>query len=214
MIIKDNLPIKISKGLVTDIKVSNDSPAFVKMMELAQEYQTKYSELAISEIPGVQEARTFFRAIGLDPTKRRPSSEALLRRALNGKDLYRINNIVDAGNYSSLKFLLPICLYDYDTIQGDIIVKIGDSKDRYLAHNNREMVFTDKFVLCDDLGAFGSPLTDSLRTAVTPETTKVLIIMFAPESYDSALLDEHIRYLEDTIKQFNKSTIQQISSIP
>jgi len=198
--INNNLPINIIARVVTDVKVRNDSFAFSQLMKVANEYQEKYSDIPISEIPKVQQARSFFRAIGIDPTRRRPSSEALLRRAVKGKELYQINNIVDVGNWCSLEFLLPICVYDYDKIEGSIHVKLGTQQDSYLAHNGREMNFADKFVICDQVGAFGSPLTDSIRTAVTENTTKVLMIIFAPEDYDRLLLEEKMDIMEERIK--------------
>lgn len=204
MFVTNNLPINIIARVVTNVKVSSNSFAFLKMQELAKDYQEKYSKIPVSQVPGIQEARSFFRAVGIDPTKRRPSSEALLRRAVNGKDLYQINNIVDVGNWCSLEFLLPICVYDFAKVKGEVRVKIGTDKDSYLAHNNREMNFQNKFVVCDDIGAFGSPLTDSLRTAVTETTTSVLMIIFAPEDYDAELLSKQMDLMEVRIKSNNR----------
>ena len=199
MLVNNKLQIKIIARVVTNVKVSSNSFAFLKMQEVAKDYQEKYSKIPVSQVPGIQEARSFFRAVGIDPTKRRPSSEALLRRAVNGKDLYQINNIVDVGNWCSLEFLLPICVYDFAKIKGEISVKIGTADDSYLAHNNREMNFQDKFVVCDEIGAFGSPLTDSLRTAVTETTTSVLMIIFAPEDYDDQLLNQQMNIMDERI---------------
>ena len=180
-----DLPIKIETRVVNQVTVTEELTAYQAMVQVAQEYRDKYEAIPISEVPRIQNARTFFRSIGIDPTKRRPSSEALLRRAVNGKELYQINNIVDVGNWCSLEFLLPICVYDYANIKGKVSVKIGSSQDSYLAHNNREMNFENKFVVCDEEGAFGSPLTDSIRTAVTSDTKSLLLIIFAPEDRKS-----------------------------
>ena len=101
-----DLPIKLEARVVNNVTVNEELTAYQEMLKLAQEYKNKYENIPISEVPGIQNARTFFRTIGIDPTKRRPSSEALLRRAVNGKELYQINNIVDVGNWCSLEFLL------------------------------------------------------------------------------------------------------------
>lgn len=191
----NNLPIKVGVRVITDILVSDNSYAFDKLNKLGREYRKRFADLPISKIEGVQAARSFFRAIGIDPTKRRPSSEALLRRALNNKDFYKVNNIVDLGNLFSLKFLLPICIYDLDAIKGNVIIRIGNKEDEYLAHNHKIMNFEDKFVICDDLGAFGSPLKDSLRTAVTRQTRKLLVIIFAPENYCNQKLESYLEQI-------------------
>lgn len=191
------LPIKIAARVVQEVTVDGELKAYQAMVKVATEYRDKYEAVPISEVPGVQAARTFFRAIGVDPTRRRPSSEALLRRAVNGKALYQINNLVDVGNWCSLEFLLPICVYDYDNIRGEVSVRIGSSQDSYLAHNGRVMGFENKFVVCDEEGAFGSPLTDSVRTAVTAKTKSLLLIIFAPQDYDSQLLNKQMDILEE-----------------
>src|SRR5207237_3024125 len=76
-------------------------------------------------------ARDLYRRTGEDPTKLRPSSEALLRRVLRGEALYRINSLVDTCNLCSLEFLLPIGLYDADRIQGTVTVRLGAQGEGY-----------------------------------------------------------------------------------
>lgn len=60
------------------------------------ELRSRYGDAKSAEVPGSADARTLFKALGLDPTKTRPSNEALLRRVLKGEPLYRINTLVDA----------------------------------------------------------------------------------------------------------------------
>ena len=56
--------------------------------------------------------RAMYKRVGLDPTKTRPSSEALLRRILKGGAIPRINTMVDVINWCSVEFQLPYGLYD------------------------------------------------------------------------------------------------------
>lgn len=190
MKIVTNASAKIIFCTVQEIKVTNNSDIFLELKKVAKSYRERYEKTNVSDIPHVQDARTFFRAIGIDPTRRRPSSEALLRRALKGKDFYSVNNLVDAGNWCSLEFLLPICVYDADKIIGTPQVKIGDDRDNYLAINHREMNFNGKFVVCDEVGAFGSPITDSVRTSVTETTVNTLLMIYAPKDYADDKLQE------------------------
>ncbi len=53
-------------------------------------------------------ARQLYRRLGMDPTHTRPSSEALIRRVIHKKELYRVNTIVDTGNMVSLAIQLPV----------------------------------------------------------------------------------------------------------
>src|ERR1044071_8811231 len=68
----------------------------------------------------VAAVRTMYKRVGLDPTKTRPSSEALLRRVRKGDSLPRINSLVDVCNWCSLEFQLPYGLYDAAHVEGDV----------------------------------------------------------------------------------------------
>src|SRR5262245_50563054 len=84
-----------------------ESPQELKTMlnRLAEETADKYRDEILGEIPTVRKIRSIFHRTGLDPTRYRPSSESLLRRAVKGKGLYFINSVVDLVNYFSLKTL-------------------------------------------------------------------------------------------------------------
>ncbi len=155
----------------------------------------------IAQIPGAQNARRLFRTIGMDPTHRRPSSEALLRRALKNKSMPSINPLVDIGNWCSLEFLLPICIYDADAITGQVRPEIGTAHDQYKALNGELLNFNRRFILKDDHGPFGSPITDSVRTAVTLETHHILLGIFAPRDYPIAELREKLDVFLQRVKQ-------------
>ena len=71
--------------------------------------------------------RTMYKKLGLDPTKTRPSNEALLRRVRKGDTIPRINSAVDVINWCSLEFQLPYGLYDSAKISGAVTMRIGAS---------------------------------------------------------------------------------------
>ena len=78
--------------------------------------------------------RTMYKRVGIDPTKTRPSSEALLRRVRRGDELPRINSLVDVINWCSLETQLPFGLYDLDHIQGDVTLRLGRDGEEYAGH--------------------------------------------------------------------------------
>src|SRR5215813_13259105 len=110
-----------------------ESPEDLKSMlnGLADEYAQKYKDQPLGEIPTVKYIRGIFHRSGLDPTRYRPSSESLLRRAVKGKGLYFINSVVDLVNYFSLKLLWPIGLYDADKLRPPITWRIGQEGESY-----------------------------------------------------------------------------------
>ena len=188
--IETTLPVKLAVIRIDALTVRRDESTFGKLLECAESYRERYSGKSVGEVPGVQHARKFFRAIGIEPTRRRPSSEALLNRALKGKPFPAINSLVDVGNWCSLDFLLPICVYDADKLVGDVTVRKGRGGETYLALNNREIHLTGRYVLADETGPFGSPLTDSQRTAVSLNTRNAVLVIFAPREFASRQLRE------------------------
>jgi DNA/RNA-binding domain of Phe-tRNA-synthetase-like protein len=126
------------------------------------------------------DVRAMYRAVGLDPTKRRPSSEALLRRVVRGDALPRINSLVDVCNWCSLEFQLPYGLYDLDRVQGPIRLRLGRDGEEYAGIRKDEIHVAGRLTLADDLGPFGNPSSDSARTMVVPGASRALVVVFAP----------------------------------
>ena len=133
----------------------------------------------------VDAVRTMYKRVGLDPTKRRPSSEALLRRVRKGDPLPRINSMVDVCNWCSLEFQLPYGLYDSSQIAGDAIeMRLGHEGESYAGIRKDDVHVGGRICLADTGGAFGNPTSDSARTMVTTATTRSLVVVFAPRSLD------------------------------
>ncbi len=147
---------------------------------LERELREKYHGLQPSEITGLQAARRLYRATGLDPTRTRPSSEALLRRVLKGQELYQINNLVDAGNELSLRLLLPLGLYDLDCITGKVTARLGAAGEEYSGIRKDTVHLEGRLGLFDEAGPFGSPTSDSLRSCITSKTRRALVVIYLP----------------------------------
>lgn len=146
----------------------------------AADLRARHAGRAPSEIPGVAEARALYRALGLDPTRTRPSSEALLRRVLKGGALYRVSSLVDAVNLVSLRRQLPFGLYDLDRVQPPVSLRLGGAGESYPGIRKGEIHVAGRPVLADVAGPFGNPSADSERTAVGLETTRALVVAWAP----------------------------------
>jgi DNA/RNA-binding domain of Phe-tRNA-synthetase-like protein len=133
--------------------------------------------------------RTMYKRVGLDPTKTRPSSEALLRRIRKGDSLPRINSMVDVCNWCSLEFQLPYGLYDGGHIDGDVELRIGRAGESYPGIRKDAVHVDGRIALADRTGPFGNPTSDSARTMVTTATTQAMLVVFAPREVDRHRLD-------------------------
>ncbi len=115
----------------------------------------------------VTAVRTMYKRVGIDPTRTRPSSEALLRRVRKGDTLPRINAMVDVCNWCSLEFQLPYGLYDADLIQGGVTMRLGHEGESYPGIRKDDVHVGGRITLADAIGSFGNPTSDSARTMVT-----------------------------------------------
>jgi DNA/RNA-binding domain of Phe-tRNA-synthetase-like protein len=155
-----------------------------------QSLRARYGDGKSSEVPGAADARTLYKALGIDPTKTRPSNEALLRRALKGEGLYRINTLVDALNLASLREQLPFGLYDLERVRPPVTLRLGAAGESYEGIRKGPVQVAERPVLVDAEGPFGNPTSDSLRTSITLATTRCLAVAYAPAGYSPARLDD------------------------
>ena len=131
----------------------------------------------IKLIPQILSTRKAYKALGKEPSRYRPSAEALHRRLIKGNDVYQISNLVDTINLSSLITGYSIGGYDETTIEGDIFFDSGDAETKYRAIGRGIMNIEKLPVFYDKIGAFGSPTSDSIRTMTSEKTTKLLLIV-------------------------------------
>jgi DNA/RNA-binding domain of Phe-tRNA-synthetase-like protein len=151
------------------------------------------------QVPGVEEARRLYKALGLDPTKTRPSNEALLRRALKGEALYTINTLVDAVNLCSLSQQLPYGLYDLAKIEPPIVLRRGADGEGYEGIRKGFISVAGRPVLVDARGPFGNPTSDSARAAIGLGTRGALVVAYAPRQLPAARLGQSLDETESLI---------------
>ena len=171
-----------------------------KYIELEDYIKKKFSEEAPAKDPVVSAVRRMYRRIGWEPTQYRPSSEAMIRRFLKDKGLYRINNAVDLGNVASTHYHLPMGLYDIEQIAGDISVDVGKPGEEYEGISKEIIHAEGKLVLRDDQGVFGNPTADSKRTSIQQDTRNILALFFTPPEVLDNYLRNTLLFLEDLYK--------------
>jgi DNA/RNA-binding domain of Phe-tRNA-synthetase-like protein len=166
------------------------------------ELRERYGGGKSSQVPGAADARTLYKATGLDPTKTRPSNEALLRRALKGQSLYRISSLVDALNLSSLREQLPFGLYDLDRVEPPVTLRKGGPGEGYEGIRKGEVHVEGRPVLVDAQGPFGNPSSDSARTMIRLETARALVTCYAPAGCRPDRMEGVLDRTRDTLTRF------------
>ncbi len=166
------------------------------------------------QIEGLQPARDLYKGLGVDPTRLRPSSEALLRRVLRGEMLPTINTLVDTSNLCSLEFLLPIGLHDLDAVRGSLTVRRGRALEGYEGIGKAYQSVEGRLVVADGTGACGSPTSDSARTMITPRSTDALMVIYAPAAYPTDEMTEHVRIAAERIVRFSAGRLVGTAVLP
>lgn len=177
---------------VESVVVAENPEVWEATEALGSRLNAEFAGRLPSEIPGLEEGRRLYRSFGMDPSRHRPSSEALLRRILKGQQLYRISNLVDTCNLASLSFLLPIGMYDLPKIQGDVTLRTGSAGEQYPGIRKGPVNLAGRLGLFDAEGPFGSPTSDSARTCTDATTGSVLAVVMATSTYSKALMEQHL----------------------
>lgn len=184
------------------VSVGEAGPALdAEMAALAAELVERHAGRSPSEIEGLAPGRDLYRAFGIDPTRTRPSSEALLRRVLLGKPLPRVLNAVDVCNLCSLRFLLPIGLYDREAIRGPVELRRGRPNESFRGIRKEDIHLEGRPTVADADGPFGNPSSDSLRTSVTPATRSLFLVIFAPARFDRSRLEADVAFARGAIER-------------
>ncbi|WP_372947515.1 B3/4 domain-containing protein [Mariniphaga sp.] len=184
------IPVSVSeelKILVPDVTLSCIECDVVVMEDnkaLWAETEEKTNNLAaslkvedISRLPAIATSRRGYKACGKDPARYRLSAEALLRRVVQGKGLYHVNNVVDLLNLVSVSTGFSIGGYDVEKIEDEAVFGIGLENELYEGIGRGELNIESLPVFRDKLGPFGTPTSDSVRTSVTRNTKRFLMII-------------------------------------
>jgi DNA/RNA-binding domain of Phe-tRNA-synthetase-like protein len=127
----------------------------------------------------IKALRDAYRALGNDPTRYRGSNEALVRRIVQGKDLYRVNTVVDINNLISLETLHSAGTFDLDQVKPPVTFRDGRPSEFYHGIGRGEIKIAGLPVFADADGPFGSTTSDSERTMVRLETKRVLMVVIS-----------------------------------
>ncbi len=149
-------------------------------------------EVSIEDInkeKNIKDSRELYKKIGKDPHRYRISSEALIRRIVQKKGLYKINNVVDANNLISIISKFSVGSYDIDKLGENLTFRIGKKGESYKGIG-KDIVNTEKLpVFSDEFGAYGSPTSDSEKAMIKNDTKHILTVLIS-FSNDSNLKEE------------------------
>ena len=148
--------------------------------EVYSQVRRRYTLEGLKDTPTIRAYRDFFWRIGVDPTKNRPSSEALIRRILAGKPPPTINTLVDAYNLASILSEVALAAFDEDKIQSsEVIMRTAKKGETFLGIGMKEPItLQGGEIVLDDAGDLIAvyPYRDAERSKVTEQTKNVALV--------------------------------------
>ncbi len=142
-------------GVIHVEGIRNDATPPELLSRYHQEQQRtleRIGETPLSEIPSIAAWRKVFHDFGVKPTQYRNAAEALLRRLTKHGDIPSINTLVDIANLVSIRYALPVAVFDTRRLELPITVHFAEGNEMFLPlgvseHENPqpgEVVFSDQ----------------------------------------------------------------------
>ena len=178
----------------------------------AQRREELMGEAAATD-PTIAAVRAAFKLAGKDPSRYRPSSEALTRRAIAGDALPVVNAVVDIGNIVSLMTGVPVGVYDQSKLQGALTLRVGDEGETYTSLGRGDINLDGIILLADNTGPCGTPFSDSRRTGVTEDTKDVLFLLYGL-NLDVEIVEAAAEFADTLMTQFAVDPDRMADSAP
>ncbi len=161
-------------------------------------------------------ARDMLRFQTYKPTGRaKPASEYLLRTAQED-NFPRINTLVDINNYISMKYVLPISLWDVDKADSEeFVFRPGYEGEEYVFNPTGQTIsVTDLitgFRMIDGKAEpIVNPVKDSMLTKTDANTTRIGVAIYFPAKADFAILEQALTEFAELLEANGGKVIDKV----
>ena len=165
--------------LECDVSVGPSKAVDQLVTQIEEEINNTINIEDVVNLDIIKDGRDAYKTYGKDPSRYRLAVESLFRRLSKGNKLYRINNCVDLGNVLSLKIRKSVAVLDYDKIESDVLIRLGEDTDDYEGIGRGKLNIEGIPLYEDCIGPFGSVTSDTLRTSITDQTSKILLFIIS-----------------------------------
>ena len=193
---------KVVGGVIHADGVTNrPSPAELTAVFRAEQasVQERIGETPLSELPTLAAWRGVFRGFGVNPTKYRSAAEALLRRLTKQGDLPSIDALVDLANLVSIRYALPVAVFDQRGVVGGTTVRLAHGGEAWadLGSSTTEHPDPGEVIFCDGeerVSARRWCWRQSKASAARDDTTEIIVTI---EGHHAAAADDVDRAIRD-----------------
>lgn len=202
--IKEVCPNIVLGCIKASVKVESSSESLLKEInEYCENLTNKISLEDIANLPRIKDARDVYKKLGKAPSKYRVSSEALMRRILQKKGIYKINNIVDINNLISLKSNFSVGSYNVKNIQSPIYLTVGEEGEKYKGIGKDLINIENLPVLSDSISTFGSPTSDSERAMITNDANEIIMCIYSFSGKDEVI--SYLNYGKELLEKYGNA---------
>ena len=169
---------------------------------LEEQFRSELTTESLKDLPSIAATRAVYRKCGKDPSRYRPASEALIRRMLQGKELYQIDTLVDLVNLASIAYGYSIGGFDASKFVGDTLtLGIGREGEPYEGIGRGMLNIAGLPVYRDALGGVGTPTSDNERTKMTLSTRHLVVLV---NGYDGnrERVEANARYIQELCRKY------------
>ena len=196
-------------GAAVEAEVTNSSYSqalWDEIHEWEERFRKELTTESLKEMTSIAATRAIYKKCGKDPSRYRPASEALIRRMLQGKELYQIDTLVDLVNLGSIAYGYSIGGFDAAKIEGDTLTLGIGRKDEPYEGIGRGMLNIEGLpVYRDSIGGVGTPTSDNERTKMTLSTTRLLVLINGYDGNEQRVM-ENAHFIQELLRRYANST--------
>ena len=189
-------------------------PLWQEIEQLGARFRQELTPETLKDLTSISATRRIYKACGKDPSRYRPASEALIRRMLQGKELYQRDTLVDLVNLASIAYGYSIGGFDADKFVGDTLtLGIGREDEPYEGIGRGPLNIAGLPVYRDAIGGVGTPTSDNERTKMTLSTTHLVVLVNGYDG-DRERVMANARYIQELVERFASGTDCSITLYP
>jgi len=206
--------IAIGIGMINNVVVEKENEKIRELKIAAySEIRAKHDIEKLKGNPVIRAYRDFYWKLDIDPTKTRPSGEALLRRVLHGNELPTISTAVDAYNLASMKTMIPISGFDKEKLNPPFNVRFAENGEEFTGIGmEKPTTLTSKMlVLADSKRVLCIyPHRDADYTKITEKTKNILVVGYGAPGITAQQLKEAVETALFYIKKVSGGEIEMV----
>lgn len=187
------------------VNTSYDEALWTEIGSLGEKLRRELTTESLKDLPSIAATRRVYRSCGKDPSRYRPASEALIRRMLQGKELYQRDTLVDLVNLASIAYGYSIGGFDADMFSGDTLtLGIGREGEPYEGIGRGMINIHGLPVYRDAIGGVGTPTSDHERTKMTLNTRHLVVLVNGYDGNEQRV-SENAEYIQALLRRYCQS---------